>query len=269
MARSLAPGHYAAFIASLSLLAILASPGAIIANLSARTVSTHWSAGSFTELRRLLGQVWIWLGSASVVLSLIFVALSGLIARMLSIQSIWIVIWAAVAVAPALLVPLTAGMLQGSRSFGLLGAIGAIGVGSRLAVGVGLVGLGFGAAGAVAASPIAGFLAVAAGYAGWRWLVRGRSGEGDGALEIRLPVRDQLKVAAIGAVQIFLFNLDILFVKAVFNEQIAADYSAAALIGRTIFLLPVRWQQSCCPTSFTTPSAERTHLTFFYLASPA
>lgn len=235
MARSLVPGHYAAFVASLSLLAILASPGAIISNLSARTVSIYWSAGSFARLRRLLGRMWVAWGSFSVLLSLIFVALSGLIARMLSIDSVWVVLWAAIAVAPAMLLPLLAGMLQGARSFGLLGALGAIGAGSRLAVGLVLVGLGFGAAGAVAASPIAGFVAVAAGYAGWRWLVRGKSDDGDGALEVRLPVRDQLKVAAIGAVQIILFNLDILFVKGVFDEQIAADYSAAALIGRTVF----------------------------------
>ena len=235
MARTLAPGHYAALIAAISLVAILSSPSAIIANLSARTVGTYWSAGSVAHLARLLARVWIWLSSASVALSLIFVALSWLIAQVLSIESMWVVIWAAIAVAPALLSPLLAGMLQGARSFALFGAFGALGAGARLGVGILLVGLGFGAAGAVASTPVSGFLAIAAGYAGWRWLMRGRSGEDEDDLTIQLPIRGQLQVAAIGAVQILLFNLDILFVKALFDEQVAAHYSAAALIGRTIF----------------------------------
>lgn len=235
MARTLAPGHYAALIAALSLLAILSSPSAIIANLSARTVGTYWSAGSVVRLRRLLARVWVWLGSASVALSLIFVALSWSIAEVLSIESMWVVIWAAIAVGPALLSPLVAGMLQGARSFALYGAFGALGAGVRLGIGVLLVGLGFGAAGAMAATPASGFLAIAAGYAGWRWLMRGRSSDDKENPTIQLPIRGQLQVAAIGAVQILLFNLDILFVKALFDEQIAADYSAAALVGRTIF----------------------------------
>ncbi len=237
MARTLAPGHYAALIAALSLLAILSSPSAIIANLSARTVGTYWSAGSIARLARLLARVWIWLGSASVALSLIFVALSWLIAQVLSIESMWVVIWAAIAVAPALLSPLLAGMLQGTRSFALYGAFGAFGAGARLGIGILLVSLGFGAAGAVASTPVSSFLAIAAGYAGWRWLMRGRSSEAEDDLNIQLPIRGQLQVAAIGAVQILLFNLDILFVKAMFDEQVAADYSAAALIGRTIFFV--------------------------------
>ena len=235
MSRALSIPDYGDFILSLSILAMITSPSAIIANLSARTVATYWSAGALTRLRRLLGRAGIRLGSASLVLSLIFVALSGLIARLFHIDSIWVALWAAIAVAPAMLLPLFTGMLQGTRSFGLFGAIGAIGAGARFTAGVVLVGLGFGAAGAVASTSIAAILAIAAGYAAWRWLVRGKLGDGDGILNVRLPVRDQLKVAAIGAVQIFLFNLDILFVNRVFDEQLVAEYSAAALIGRTIF----------------------------------
>jgi len=62
MARSLSPGHFAVMVASLSLVAIVASPGVVLSSLTTRTVGTNWSAESFTQLRRLLWRVWIWLG---------------------------------------------------------------------------------------------------------------------------------------------------------------------------------------------------------------
>ena len=237
MARSLSPGHYAVMVASLSLVAILASPGAIIANLSTRTVSTYWATGSFVQLRRLLSRVWIWLASGSVAISLLLLLPSGRMAQLLSIDSTWAMTWVVIAVAPALLAPLMAGMLQGTRSFGFFGAFTTIASGSRLLMGFAVVALGLGAAGAVATNPISGLLALFFGYLAWRWIIRGNSGEQQTGIKVQLPIRDQLKVAAIGVVQIVLFNLDILFVKALFEDRVAADYAAAALIGRTVFFV--------------------------------
>ena len=235
MARSLNPGQYAVMAASLSLVAILASPGAIIAILSTRIVSTYWASGSFYQLRRLLSRVWIWLALVATTISLLLVIPSGRMAQLLSIESTWATIWVAIAVAPALLAPLMAGMLQGSLSFGLFGAFTTIASGSRLLMGFAVVAFGLGAAGAVATHPLSGLLALFFGYLGWRWLIRGKSDDDRTSIKVQLPIRDHFKVAAIAVVQIVLFNLDILFVKALFEDRIAADYAAAMLIGRTVF----------------------------------
>ena len=236
MARTLAPGNYAALIAALSLLAILSSPSAIIANLSARTVrdvlvSRVGCAFSTLACPRVDLAGFRFGGVVADIRCAVMadrrspihrIHVGGSFGRRSPLRR---------RCCPLFL----AGMLQGARSFALYGAFGAFGAGARLGVGILLVGLGFGAAGAVASTPVSGFLAIAAGYAGWRWLMRGRSSDGENDLTIQLPIRGQLQVAAIGAVQILLFNLDILFVKALFDEQGAADYAAAALIGRTIF----------------------------------
>jgi len=171
-----------------------------------------------------------------VLLSLLLLALSSSVAKFLSIQSSWAIIWASIAVAPALLFPVLMGMFQGTRSFILLGVFTAFASAAKLGVGVVVVLVGLGAAGAVAAHPISALMAVVLGLVGWRWVIPGKVADHEAAIGVRLPVADQFKVAATTVVQVILFNLDILFVKALFEETIAADYSAA-LLSRTHDLL--------------------------------
>ncbi len=173
---------------------------------------------------------------AGAVLTLGLLALAPLIQHVLSIGSLWAVVFTVLFTAPSFLAPALLGAAQGRQRFLLV----AVGMGApplvRVVLVAGLLEAGFGVVGAMAATFISAVIGVLILFVPLRHALapakawRPRVSRQD--LVALLPVVGGL--LAITA----LSSDDLVVAKAVFNSHQAGIYGSASLIGRVILYLP-------------------------------
>ena len=235
MGRALQPEQYGAFGALFALFYLVNMLGRGIRFSSARF------AAEFSHQKDELAQFYRGMFTRTAVFScgcfMLLVAASPLIAKFLSLGSVWLVI-IVVAITPfSLTLTANLGVFQGNQWFVALGSTNVLVSAIKLLLGVGLVLLGFGVYGAFSGMIIALFvvLIVTTLY------LRGRMpAEVDGFdFEYRRAYRFMLPAVLAGFCMNVPANVDVILVKALFTSQEAGFYTSVSVLGKALIFLPM------------------------------
>ncbi len=235
MARLLSPGEWAEMVAALSLMALLSVPGSALNTLVVKVAGDLYVRGQGDRLWRWIVETGLRVGAVGAFIAVALGFTSGWISSLLQFDGLTSVFAVGSAIFLSLLAIVPKGALAGTSSFFMLGMVGVVETLSRLLSGAGLVIFGWSAAGAVAGTSVgAAVTIVVGGFALFRVARRAKE---SGAAEARsmLGRGDQLRVVAISLALVVILNADVLLVKHYFSDIQAANYSAVALIGRTLF----------------------------------
>ena len=235
MARLLTPGAWAEMIAAISLLALLSVPGAALNSLVIKVSGDLFVQGQGHQLWSWLTRTAARVGVVGLAIAVALGLLSGWISDLLQFDGVASILVVGSAIILSLVAIVVKGSLAGTSSFLFLGIISVAETASRLGAGAGMVLLGWAAAGAVAGSSVGAAVAVIGGAVILFRVTRRTNGPERVETQPMMGGRDQLRVVGIAFALAIVLNADILFVKAYFNDIQAANYSAVALIGRTLF----------------------------------
>jgi len=235
MARLLTPGAWAEMIAAISLLALLSVPGAALNSLVIKVSGDLFVQGQGHQLWSWLTRTAARVGVVGLAIAVALGLLSGWISDLLQFDGVASILVVGSAIILSLVAIVVKGSLAGTSSFLFLGIISVAEAASRLGAGAGMVLLGWAAAGAVAGSSVGAAVAVIGGAVILFRVTRRTNGPKRVETQPMMGGRDQLRVVGIAFALAIVLNADILFVKAYFNDIQAANYSAIALIGRTLF----------------------------------
>ncbi|NOX97927.1 MAG: hypothetical protein GXO98_07725 [Nitrospirae bacterium] len=236
MNRGLQPGDFAAFSSLLALFVIISVPGVTIQTVIAKQVSHYRANGDQKKIASLFLQS---LGKVSLlggVLLIIFMVASRFLTRFLKIDSQGPIIITGIALGMAFLAPVAFGTLQGLQKFVPWAVNGIASVSARLIAGIILVFFGFRVAGAMGSSIIAAVVSLGLALFSLKFLF----GQDAPREKIDFMEMYRYSLPVLGAL-FFLALLqfvDIVLVKHFFSKTLAADYSTASVLGRTIVYLP-------------------------------
>jgi len=236
MNRGLNPEDFAAFSSLLALFVIVSVPGATIQTVIAKQVSQYRAKGDYGKIAALflrsLGRVAL-LGA---LLLIIFMAASRFLTGFLNIGSQGPIIITGIALGTAFLAPVAFGTLQGLQKFVPWAVNQIASVSTRLIAGIILVFFGFRVAGSMGSSIIAAAVSLGLALFSLKFLF----GQDDPQEEIDFIKMYRYSLPVLGA--IFFLSLlqfvDIVLVKHFFSSSLAADYSTASVLGRTVIYLP-------------------------------
>ena len=235
MARLLTPGEWAEMIAAISLLALLSVPGAALNSLVIKVSGDLFVQGRGQQLWRWCTQAAARVGMVGLAIAVALGLTSGWLSDLLQFDGSTSILVVGSAIVLMLISIVVKGALAGTSSFLFLGLISVAETASRLGAGAGMVLLGWAAAGAVAGSTVGASVAIVGGAIFLFRVTRRAHSSEPAEAQPQLGSRDQLRVVGIAFALAIVLNADILFVKAYFTETQAANYSAVALIGRTLF----------------------------------
>ena len=236
-ARNLEVAAYGDVSALLSLVFMAGLPASVIQTAIAKSVAESAAAGRLDLARGVLrrsvrGLLWpaILVGGALSVTS-------PLLTRMMHAHSVWVVAVTGPVISLLILLPVWRGAAQGLRDFVALGLSQVFEGVVRLGACVALVALGAGAVGAMGASVAAIAAAIVAVYPSLR-VLRPVS-VADAAAEFRALKQFLVPVAAALCGYAAISNVDVAVVKVFFPSKEAADYAAAAVLGRSVLYISV------------------------------
>lgn len=234
LSRSLEPEVYGETFAVLGVLSLLATPSLLIQTVVARSSARLYSLGRRTSLRAATRTAARRLVLAAVVVTVAIAALTPLLMRVFQLTTPWPILVAATGAGMALLEPLFRGVTQGARDFVAHGAVVAMHGLGRLGVGAIAVISGGGSTGALLASPAAALAAVSTGAIAVRRLWHDADEAGP-AGTLPEPIWQHVRVGIIVAVMAALLHLDGLVMRIFHPPDVAADYAALAVIGRSVY----------------------------------
>ena len=235
MARTLQPADYSAMVALISLLAIASVPATVLQTLSTKIVGELHALDQDRWVGSLAKRPLAVLAVIGLLVASIWGMAAGGVAGVLNTDAIWGVVIVGMLAGLGLVQPVLRGIVVGLRMFGLLATVIVVDAVGRLIFAILLVSLGLEASGAIGASLASAFLALAVlAAAVARWLRSTKPPEGVRPRLRTTGTYAQIKVAAISLGAVALLNLDVVLVKAFFSPETAAEFAAAALIGKTI-----------------------------------
>lgn len=235
MARLLSPGEWAEMVAALSLLALLSVPGTALNSLIIKIAGDLFVRGEGDRLWRWVVITGLRIGGFGLLVGVVLSLASGWISRLLQFDGSSSVIVVGLAFFLSVLAIVIKGGLAGTSAFSVLGLVGVVETMARLLAGVMMVMLGWAAAGAIAGTAVGAFMATIVGGLAFYRICRSTRKPGAGESQFVLTSGDQLRVLAISIALAVILNADVLLVKHYFSDLQAANYSAVALIGRTLF----------------------------------
>ena len=236
-ARWLGPGPYGDLAALIAVAALITLPLGGIQAAVAREVATleaekrHGLAAA--RIRHALGLALV----VGAIAAALLIVSSGLIRQLLDIASLPAVVMTMALVAPAFLMPLLVGWLQGVQRFGLLSATLSVGPLVRIVLLVALLAAGKGVAGAVGATLVASAAALVVPLA----TLRGNVGRGipraAGRFDWMTGLRRSFPVVVGLLAVTALSTIDVVVANIALGEQQAGIYGSASLISRVILYL--------------------------------
>lgn len=235
MARLLSPGEWAEMVAALSLLALLSVPGTALNSLIIKIAGDLFVRGEGERLWRWVVVTGVRIGGFGLLVGILLTLISGWISRLLQFDGSSSVIVLGLAFFFSILAIVVKGALAGTSAFSALGLVGVVETMSRLLSGVVMVVLGWAAAGAIAGTSVGALMATIVGGLAFYRICRATRKPGTSESQSVLTSGDQLRVLAISMAFAVILNADVLLVKHYFSDLQAANYSAVALIGRTLF----------------------------------
>ena len=236
-ARWLGPGQYGDLAALMAVAALITLPLGGLQAAVAREVATLEAEERHTlAAARIRHALSLALG-AGVVATAVLMLFSGLLRQVLDVSSLPAVMMTLALVAPAFLMPLLLGWLQGVQRFGLLSATLSVGPIVRIALLAAAVAAGKGVAGAIGATLVASAAALAIPLG----TLRGDVGRGipraEGHFDWLQGLRRSFPVV-IGLLALTaLSTIDIVVANTALDGRQAGIYGSASLIGRVILYL--------------------------------
>lgn len=233
--RWLDPVEYGIFVSVTAMLQVLLLLAIAIrmvvafytAELSARNASLN-GVGIFVQ------GAWRWAWQWGSIATVLVLAASPILARLLRLPNAWPV-WAASLMVVLLFLRETAyGALQGIQAFTGLGVIQVTQAFLRMVFAAGLIWLGGQAAGAIFAQSLAGAVGVALALWWLYPLFRERHEVQHRSVSWHYSAHTLLALAALG----LLTNLDALFVKFFFSPQVAGDYGPVVTLAKVSLFVP-------------------------------
>jgi len=230
-------GEFASFN-SLNSIFLIVVMGAI----SVQTVITKYVAqfevtGERGKVKLLLRRFSWWLLLLAGAIMLISLAAAWPLAHLLKLSSPALILIVGTSVGITLYLTLPNGLLQGEQRFLALGGA-AISVATlRIVIGMALVAIGFGVYGALGAATIAGIIVAAVIIYFYRDMFRGPV-EQDETFHPVTALKALIPVALAIFLVIFMTQIDVVLVKALFGAVVADRYSYAALAGKAVFFFP-------------------------------
>lgn len=236
-ARWLGPGKYGDLAALIAVAALITLPLGGIQAAVAREVATLDAAKrhalGVARVRYALGLTL----TAGVIVATALILSSELIRHALDIESLSAVVMTLALVAPAFLMPLLLGWLQGLQRFGLLSATLTVGPLVRIALLVALLAAGKGVAGAAGATLVASAAALAIPLATLHSDIGTSGPRKAGSFNWTKGVRRSLPVIVGLLAVTALSTIDVVVANIALDEQDAGIYGSASLISRVILYL--------------------------------
>ncbi len=236
MGRHLTPADYGILYTLLALLMIVSVPGGTIQTVITKYASHFRAHNQYGKIRFLflhsLKKLFLYGGIGF----LIFIALSGHIARFEQIPSRLPVVIVGFILLFSVVSPAAGGIVQGLQRFDYLGWSMILGTLLRLISGIILVIIGFGVNGAMSASIIGILFGLFIIFIPLRSLFQEKTNE-------RVDFKELYRYSAPVVLALLCFmiltNVDAVLVKHFFSPLEAGNYSAAAMVGRIILFLPM------------------------------
>ena len=236
MLRHLSPADFGILYAMLALLMIVSIPAMTIQTVITKYASHFKAHNQYGKIRFLFFHSLKKLLLYGVTGFLIFLALSGHIARFQQLPSRAPVAIIGFILLFSVIAPAAGGIIQGLQRFNYLGWSMILGTGFRLLSGIILVIIGLGVNGALSASIIGILFGLFIIFLPLRSLFQGRTNE-------RVDFKEIYQYSAPVVLTLLCFmiltNVDAVLVKHFFSPLEAGNYSAAALVGRIIIFLPM------------------------------
>lgn len=231
MGRILGPKDYGVFAVLMSLIFIYNIPTEAIQNIISRYTSTF-------NLKKQYGRI-KFLMSTSLKKALIFswwiFVLSVIVALFLSKFlriNFWLIFIANLTIFASFLSPVTKGVLQGRKKFGLLGNSLLIASSLKLFFAVSLVILGFKVFGAIIGVVLGIFAGLVFSFYFNKELlsIKKKKASFDGIYSKSIPYFNSMLVV------LLIFSLDIILAKRFFSAELAGKYAVVSMLGKIIFL---------------------------------
>lgn len=233
MGRNLPLEDYGAMNALLSVATSITLPTSAVMMVIAKYASTYTVKNANAELGSLYTMSLKKVALAALLITAVFLLLSGVIGEYLKINSLTSVIVLSIGIFGSFIMTVNLGMLQGMQRYYYLGA--GIGLGGvlRFILGVAFMILGFQLNGALLATVLPTLLIFAvtlyplSGYMG-----KGARIAHDNLLKYSVPVLLSSLAYA------FLTNIDLIMVKHFLEAREAGLYASVAVLGKTLMYLP-------------------------------
>jgi len=231
--RILGPSEYSIVAALISLQYILQIPTVAITTISMKFSSTLKAQDRLDQISALLDRLSVYFFFCSLFVFLVFAAMSNQIAKFLNVSSPSAVVILGATFLVAFLIPLNRGIMQGLQNFWSLSINLIVEAFLKLVFACLFVVLGFKALGAIAALPIALLIAYGQSFLPLKKYIK--------RVVLEIPLRSLMHYSSAIFLAIlgitFLQHTDVILVKHFFTSKQAGIYSAAAVMGRTIYLI--------------------------------
>ncbi len=229
-ARLLGPADYGTLAALMGLVFLFSIPNETIQTVVSRYTTTFNVKKNKKKLKGLLTRGIGYFLKIALILFLIFSAVSFLILQhVLSIE--WtLLVLTGVFIFGALLVPITRGILQGTKKFNSLGWTYISESVTKLLLAVALILLGWKVYGAITGVVFGILISFALSFISLKDILKLKGGE----IKIK-EVTPLASLISIASIMIF-FTLDIIFAKAFFSDEMVGYYAAVSNLGKVIFL---------------------------------
>ena len=237
MGRALGPNEYGVFGSLFAIFYIISVLTATIQTSGARFVSKFIGEGKEERIHYFIQGLLKRMFFLGIVMFLFFIFISGWLSSFLKIDSVIPVIILGSIFLFSTLLPVNLGALQGLQQFVFLGSNGVLNFASKLVFGIALVTIGFGVNGALGAVVIGSAIALIASFIPLRsFLSKVNSGKTD------FKFSELYRYSLPTMVAMFCFtvpaNVDVIIAKHFFSANTAGLYTAATVLGKIILFIP-------------------------------
>lgn len=238
MGRTLGPIEYGVFGSLFALFYIIDIMTATVQTSGSKFVSKFIGEGKPKKIQYFMIDFLKRMFILGIIISSIIVLLSGFISSFLKINSVIPVLILASVFLISTLLPVNLGIIQGLQKFIALGSTRIINFSSKLIFGIILVTIGFGVNGALGAVAIGSAIALFVSFIPLRsYLSRDKTDKTDFKTKevflYSLPTILAMFCFAVPA------NFDVIIAKHVFAQQTAGLYSAVSVLGKIILFIPL------------------------------
>lgn len=233
MGRSLSLEDFGTMNALLSLITGITLPASAVMIVLAKYASTYTVTGEHDGLSALYKMALKRISLMAVVVSAVFIIISGPVRTYLRIDDISALMILPIGIFGSFIMTVNLGMLQGLQRFYYFGAGLGLGGVLRLGLGVFLLIIGFRLNGAILATVLPTMLIFVITFVPLSSYLKGASSyRHERLLKYSVPVLVSSSAFA------FISNIDIIMVKHFFDPKDAGIYAATAVIGKTLLYLP-------------------------------
>ena len=232
-ARMLTVEVYGELQSLLAILAVIGIPIGVISTVLTKYTADFKAKGWPNKIHTLFSLFTKKISTAAIIFFIIFVILSGYIAKFLNLTSTLPLIILGTSFLFGFLNSINLGVLRGLQKFKELSVISIISVLLKILFAVLLVKLGFALNGAVGAVVLAGLIGYLISFYPLKFLFKQEKEK----IETKEIFRYSFPVFFILLFTTLLYSVDIILVKHFFSAQIAGEYGALAILGHIIFFI--------------------------------